>query len=209
MLDLFNKVLQAQYIHTTEDGDYAISVDDTTIYLLFQWSHSHMDWVSNFDFPIKAYKNGNDKWRVHRGFLRVWKAMRDEIEKKVALIMQTVTVKEIICAGYSHGAAIALLATEDMAYLYGVSRVRGYGFGCPRVVWGKVPKAVKDRLQNFHAIRNIPDLVTHLPPVLFGYRHVNLTRIGKTGKYRPIQAHYPKSYQAELAEKKPTTTHEG
>ena len=59
--ELFNRCLGANYIHTVEDGDYAIELDGDRLYLLFQWSHSHMDWVSNFDFPQKAYKNGDGK----------------------------------------------------------------------------------------------------------------------------------------------------
>lgn len=199
MKDLFKRCLEAEYTHTTEDGDYFIQPDEKTIYLLFQWSNSHMDWVSNLDFPAKAYKRGADKWYVHRGFLRVWRAMRDEIEQGVTSLLQEYPFERIVCVGYSHGAALSLLATEDMEYLFG-SRVGvyGIGFGCPRVLWGAVPQAVRDRLRNFYAVRNIPDIVTHVPPVVFGFKHLNLIEIGKKGKYNAIDAHRPGSYLLEL-----------
>ena len=200
--ELFNRCLRAKYIHTVEDGDYAIEREGDTLYLLFQWSHSHMDWVSNFDFPARAYKNGEDKWRVHRGFLRVWKAMRDEIERKVIdELNEHEEIAEIVCVGYSHGAAIALLATEDMQYLFGENKkISGFGFGAPRVVWGKLPAAVAERVGHFKAICHKQDIVTHLPPVMFGFRHPNILRLTTQKKLNCVDAHRPENYM-ETAEK--------
>lgn len=205
MKSLFERCYNAEYIHTVEDGDYAIQIDGATIYLLFQWSNSHMDWISNFDFPAKTYKNGTDTWRCHRGFLRVWKAMRDDIEKKVTDLVNTYPFDRIVCVGYSHGAAISLLATEDMEYLFGDRvTVAGIGFGCPRVLWGKVPNEVQERLSGFFAVRNIPDIVTHVPPAIMGFKHLNLIKVGKLFKYNPIDAHRPKAYLTELENTKET-----
>ena len=203
MKELFNKCYTAEYIHTAGGGDYAIQYEDGTLYLLFEWSDGREDWKNNLDFPAKPYKRMSDTWHCHRGFLRVWKAMRDEGEENVVKNVEWFaggvrTVERIVCVGYSHGAAIALLATEDMAFLYPGIPVKGYGFGCPRVLWGKVPEAVKQRLSGFVAVRNVPDLVTHVPPALFGFKHVNLLKVGKLGKYGPIKAHYASAYLEEL-----------
>lgn len=199
MKDLFERCYNAEYTHTAEDGDYCVEPDGRTIYILFQWSNSHMDWVSNLNFPAKAYKRGDDKWRAHRGFLRVWRAMRDDIEQRVTALVNSFPFERVVCVGYSHGAALALLATEDMEYLLGDKvKVFGIGFGCPRVLWGQVPKNVKERLRNFYAVRNRPDIVTHVPPALFGFRHLNIIEIGDRHKYSPIDAHRPESYLQEL-----------
>ncbi len=202
MNELFSKCYTAEYIHTAEGGDYALQYENGTLYLLFEWSDGREDWKNNLDFPAKPYKRMSDTWHCHRGFLRVWKAMRDEVEEAVAkkfVELADRQVKRIVCVGYSHGAAIALLATEDMAFFCGGNiPVEGYGFGCPRVLWGKVPKAVKKRLSGFVSVRNVPDLVTHVPPALFGFKHVNLLKVGKLGKYGPIKAHYASAYIEEL-----------
>ena len=206
MKDLFNRCLNATYTHTRKNGDYAIEVEGDTIYLLFEWSDGFWDWFHNFLFPAKPYKSMNKVWFCHRGFLKVWKAMRDEVEAEVKKIIlrhnswDETLITNIVCVGYSHGGAISLFATEDMQYLYGDTlNVTGYGFGAPRVVWGFLPRAVKKRLQRFYVIRNIPDLVTHVPPVLFGFRHVDRpVKIGTKGKYKPIKAHYPTAYINEL-----------
>ena len=70
----FIRCLNAKYIHTDNDGDYAIeeSRDGKTLYLLFQWTRTAYDWISNFDFVAKPYKDMEITWRCHRGFLRVW-----------------------------------------------------------------------------------------------------------------------------------------
>ena len=201
MKTLFEKCLGAEYIHTDKGGDYSVAVEGDTLYLLFEWSDGREDWISNFDFPAKPYKRMSEVWFCHRGFLRVWKAMRDEIEAKVADILKShFEITRIVCVGYSHGAAIAVLATEDMVYLYdGAYTVEGYGFGAPRVLWGKVPRGVKHRLRNFVSVRNIPDLVTHVPPLVFGFRNAGtLAKIGEKRKYSPIGAHYPSAYIEEL-----------
>lgn len=203
LIDHFKRCLNAKYIHTPESGEYAIEKDGNTLYLLFQWSHGNEDWKNNFDFPAKPYKRMTDTWYCHRGFMKVWKAMQDEVETKVAeMLSEFPEVTKIICVGYSHGAALAVFATEDMEYLHGGELfidVYGYGFGCPRVLWGIVPKAVKARLAGFMVVRNIEDIVTHVPPACFGFRHIgHLGKIGAVGKYNPIDAHRPESYIAEM-----------
>lgn len=201
MKDLFTRCLNANYTHTKKSGDYAIEVEGDTLYLLFEWSDGFWDWFHNFLFPARPYKSMNKIWFCHRGFLKVWKAMRDEVETNVIMELETQpNIQNIVCVGYSHGGGISLFATEDMEFLYGDTyNVTGYGFGAPRVVWGFLPKDVKKRLQRFYVVRNIPDLVTHAPPAIFGFRHVGgVVKIGEKRKYTPIRAHYPEVYETEL-----------
>ena len=112
--------------------------------------------------------------------------------------------QKIVITGFSHGAAIALLCHEYVWYHRPKLRqaIEGYGFGCPRVFWGLKNKRLKQRWENFVVIRNIDDLVTHLPPAFLGYTHVGeLLKIGKKGKYTPIEAHFPENILKELHER--------
>ncbi|MBQ8351615.1 MAG: hypothetical protein IJY20_06200 [Clostridia bacterium] len=198
---LFRRCLYAAYIHTGKSADYAVQQHGSRLYLLFECSNGGEDWKSNLNFPARAYQNGNERWFVHRGFLAVWKSVRDEIEAEVAARVARGGILEIVCVGYSHGAALCGLATEDMTFLYSDRlSVCGYGFGCPRFAWGPLPRAVQKRFEHFSVIRNIPDAVTYLPPAIMGYTHVgHMHTIGKKGKYSPIDAHRPESYVTELA----------
>ena len=217
--ELLKLCISARYTHTANGGDYAIRLNGDTIYVLFQHSNGALDWINNLDFLAKPfrsirglcsqafagkaepYKHMNESWKCHRGFLRVWKAMQDEIVCIMNDLVDSECTKRIVCAGYSHGAAIALLATEDMAFRYGDScTVEGYGFGGPRVLYGEVPDTVLDRLKRFTVIRNVPDLVTHLPPKAFGFKHTNVMEIGKKGMYGCIRAHYADAYLEQLQE---------
>lgn len=227
MLELFERCLNARekYIHSSgEGGDYYIEVEGNMLYILFEWSDGKEDWQSNFDFlpsgeksifyVLRAlknnicmstipYKDTPSRWRVHRGFLRVWKDMRDEIETRVDnLLKDNSRIKGIDIVGYSHGGAMALFAYEDMKYIYGDKyKIRGFGFASPRVIFGKVPSDVKERIDGFIVIRNGLDIVTHVPPRVLGYRDSGeIVEIGRKHIYTPIGAHYPFAYIEELKE---------
>lgn len=94
--------------------------------------------------------------------------------------------KKIIVVGYSHGAAIATFCHEYVWFNRPDLRedgLEGFGFGCPRVYWGRMKKSLKERWKHFHPIRDMNDIVTHVPPVIFGFRHVNkLIKFPKSDK---------------------------
>lgn len=197
-LELYQRCLAANYIHVENDGDYAIEREGDTLYLFLEWSHGGEDWTHNFQFWAKPYKHMDTKWRCHRGFLKVWKSIEPYIKDD---IMDS-AVKNIIIVGYSHGAALAGLAHEYVWYNRPDLRATlfGIGFGAPRFYWGfRVKKNLRERWANFWPVRNIDDIVTHVPPVVFGYTHVNtVVKVGRKGQYNGVDAHRPESYIAEL-----------
>ena len=197
-LSLFLRCLDADYIHTPEGGDYALQLDKNCLYLLFEWSDGREDWHHNLTFSAKKVNPDAPKeqqWRAHRGFLKVWNAMKSDVLDKIADITVDHPIRSLTCVGYSHGAALALLATQELSRKFGQQiPVEGYGFGSPRVIWGGLPRSVGDHLKNFHTLRNRPDLVTHLPPAILGFRHINLQVWGEKGKYGPIEAHTSQAY---------------
>lgn len=104
LLDLFRRCLAAKYIHTTGDGDYCVETEGRTLYLLFEWSDGRIDWKNNLDFPATPYKNQarGEKWYCHRGFLRAWKGIRDEVTDSVASeLLRHPATREIVAVGYS------------------------------------------------------------------------------------------------------------
>lgn len=195
MKELFERCLEANYISTIESGDYAVEVDGETLRLLFEWSDGVEDWKNNFDFPAKPYKHMEHLWFCHRGFLKVWKA----IELYLVPHIEDPKIRRIEIVGYSHGAAIALLCYEYCIFHRPDAEVRGVGFGCPRVFWGFLPKCIKSRFENFKVVRNGHDIVTHVPPALFGFRHVSeVVKIGKGDSKGLIRDHLPNEYLNHL-----------
>lgn len=189
---LFKRCLSIDYITVENDGSYAYERIGNTLYLYFECSNGIKDWKNNLDFPAKVYKG----LFVHRGFLRVWNSIVPHIKE---LILDT-SLDKIVITGYSHGGAIACLCCEYVWYNRPDLRasIEAYGFGAPRVAWGFLGNK-RHRWDNFYVIRNINDIVTHLPPVIFGYRHVGtLIKIGEHGKYSVIDAHRQENILNEL-----------
>lgn len=197
LLYLFEECLKKEY--TEERGDVSWSYDRAgdCLYLWFEHSNGIRDWLNNISFASAPYREMDPEWRCHAGFLKVWKIVRPIVEP---LIMDR-SVQRICIVGYSHGAAIALLCHEFVWYHRPDLREHlcGYGFGCPRVLYGCLPPEIAERWSFFWRICNVGDLVTHLPPKLFGYCHVgNCVEIGEFGRYSDIDAHRPENYLTEL-----------
>lgn len=200
ILEYGKKYYDSEFIRTEESGDYALLREDNTLYVFLEWSNGATDWKNNFDFPAKPYKDMGATWYCHRGFLRVWKAIEPHV--RYAIMDQTVT--KIVVIGYSHGAAVATLAHEYVWYNRPDLRdtLEGYGFGCPRCYWGfKIKKSLRERWANFYPIRNENDIVTHVPPALFGFRHVKDIIQINSGADNSVLAHYWEEYEKGLQNK--------
>ncbi len=197
---LFTACIHIPYEQAGVSASYARRRIDDTLYLFFEGSDGENDWRRNLNFPAVPYKRMNAPiWYAHRGFLSVWKELEDVLAPAIA----DDSIRQVVIAGYSHGAAVAMLCHEYVWFHRSDLRqsLQGYGFGCPRVFWGVRVPAVLQRWERFTVVHNIDDIVSHLPPSILGYSHVGqLLRIGAAGKYSPVEAHLAKNILRELAE---------
>lgn len=198
-MDLYNSLKMCKeisYTHVSRGGDYAVIKGRDTLKIFFEWSDGIGDWIYNLNFvpmPTQPYKDMEDGWRCHRGFLKVWKA----IEPHVAKYIYDPSISKIEVSGYSHGAALALLCHEYCVYHRPDIVVEGAGFGCPRVMWGEVPDSVAKRFSGFNVLWNGNDIVCNIPPTWLGFRHVgNVVRL--EGSVNPIKDHYAEEYLKKL-----------
>ena len=198
LYELFSNTLNTSYIQLAENSaSYMTTVVGDRLYLYFEKSNGATDWKNNLDFPAKPYNEMQGTWFVHRGFLRVFKTIKPYIAPYVA----DTNIKSIVISGYSHGAALALLAHEYCVFNRPdiKNSIMGYGFGCPRVVWGTISAKLQARFNNFTVVRNCRDIVTHLPPILFGFHHVGkMLHIGKNANYNGIDSHRADNYLSSL-----------
>lgn len=136
--------------------------------LAFQGTSSDIDWKDNFAFVPRAYKRQPVPWRTHGGFLRAWQDASDQVMLDVLETLELFP-GQVVVSGYSHGAAIAHFPFEDLFYLG--HDVLGVVFGSPRNLW--LPRrAVRERFAQFLRVETYGDIVTHVGPALFGFRHV-------------------------------------
>ena len=197
-LRLFQMCLHTTYTDVENDVSFAVQQADGRFYILFEWSRGCVDWKNNLDFPIAPYRDMQDRWYCHRGFLRAWKTAEPYVEK----ILQRMHPEKITVAGFSHGGALATFCYEYIWFHHPGLRphLAGMGFGAPRVV--SCPTgcdALAARWANYTVVRNLDDIVTHLPPKFMGYRHVGrLWEIGKKGRYTSFDAHRPENYISSL-----------
>lgn len=195
LLEKFNTCARVKYTHVENDGSYAFKREGDKLTFYFQKSNGLRDWWNNFYFPAKPYRDMRNLWFCHRGFLKVWKS----IEPYIAADIADPSVSTIEIIGYSHGGAIAQLCYEYVKFHRPTVAVTGYGFGSPRVLWGFASKSVKERFKGFVVVRNGHDLITHLPPILFGFRHIcEIKKVGKSVGL--IKDHYPSKYRSALKE---------
>ena len=189
MFNLFLRCLTVKYKSVGCCANYAFERENNVLYIFFEGSEGIVDWIKNLNFPAKPYKKmkGNI-WYAHRGFVKAWK----ELEPLLKKVIEDKSIKKIIITGYSHGAAIAVLCHEYIWYNRKdlQETLQSYGFGCPRVLWGNVTQDIKNRWKRFVVVRNINDIVTHLPPSFLGFFHVGkMLEIGQKKKYNCFQAH--------------------
>ena len=168
LLDAFIQIKSVEYTHGDQGVDYCIQRAGSTVSIYFQGSHGTEDWLHNFDFFARPYKDMADTWRVHRGFLKVWKAVEDIIGEEIA----DPGIDTIHIIGYSHGGALAQFCHEYCMYHRPDCYIRTYAFGAPRIMFGIIPAEVKRRFRGLYIIINGLDIVPHLPFLFLGFRHV-------------------------------------
>lgn len=197
LYNLFDRCLTAEYVTEQNGADIAFQREGDNLYILFEKSDGLRDWINNLSFCVQPYGEMEHPWRCHGGFLRVFKSTRDTVTEA----LNDKNIRSVTLVGYSHGAALALLAHEYIWFNYPQLRegLRGFGFGCPRVLYGKVPKCVLMRWSTFTRVAHRCDTVTHLPPALLGFRHAGHgIRIG-IPMLSGIDAHRPENYQKALS----------
>ena len=217
---LFETCNILKYDTVGDDVNYKFVEDDTTLYIYFQGSSSTMDWIRNFLFGKRPYKDMEIPYFVHRGFLKSWKQVEDIViskinEKNSRLVYNRKTKKydekdsfkwkEIIVVGYSHGGALAQFCHECVWYYRPDLREKGlYGFGfeAPRIYHEyKMKEELKERWKHFKIIRCNNDLVTHCPPKFVGYCDIGeIIQIYGDTNLAPKKWYIPKCIKSHFPE---------
>ena len=212
--ELFWLTHTTPYITVGDGVDYSFKEDGETLYILFQGSSQKVDWLQNFNFPKKPYKDMEIPYRVHGGFLKCWKQVEDIIIEKIQEKENDIyKFNRIIVSGYSHGGALAQFCHECVWYHRPDIREScwSYGFEAPRIYGGfQVKKELRERWAHFILVRNHKDIVTHVPPRAFGFCDLGtVLHIGRDQDYKDrtdckgpecIRSHYPNPVVESLKE---------
>ena len=195
--DLFLECLDKDYQTVENAASFHAEIENGTLRLFFEPSNGEEDWINNLNFRVRPYDDMDPVWYCHAGFLKVFKSALPYLKP----YMDSESIHHAITVGYSHGAALSILFHEAMWFrrpdLRG--RIKTFAYGAPRVLYAPIPQKIRARFHELYLIQNAGDIVTRVPPAIFGFRHVgNVIAIGQKNKYNAIDAHRPESYLAEL-----------
>lgn len=174
----FNECIAGPWETAGDNIQFRLVTEGDTLKIFFQYTDiaQTRDIINDIDFPIALYRDEPIKWYVHRGFARGFKSVVDIIAQRIVEIAP----EHIYIAGYSAGGAYAALMHE-WCWFHGWADVETWTFGAPRVCY-ILPQKVRDRFENLHRVHDFRDIVTHLPPWIFGCEHVGQSvRVGKIG----------------------------
>ena len=143
-------------------------IETRTLVVCFNGSDDLQDWQTNFDFL--GFAPG--KVKVHPGFAKAYKNLRKPLLRRLEIYMNIskIDYKYIKVCGHSAGGAIGAIAATELTKEFTDKKVSLFTFGSP-VVGNKEYAQLCDRNIVHYRFYNIFDLVTYLPPCLFGYSH--------------------------------------
>lgn len=152
-----------------------------SLIISFRGSQQVPDWFNDFDawHKVIPYGNYNSKIKVHRGFLRCYKSVRDQILDYVK--KHESKIGKIYVTGHSLGGALATLCSVDLHYNFDIFKDKIYPYmsGNPAVGNKAFVKSYNKRLPYTIRTYMLKDIVPKMPPWWFGlflhggYRHVN------------------------------------
>lgn len=166
----------------------------TNVTICFKGSHELQDWINDAEAQhlVIPYGNFASEIRVHAGFLKCYKSVRNQILAYLAKNKHD--IYKITVDGHSLGGALATLCAIDVAYNFPLIRLCVYTSGSPKV--GNKAFAISYNKRVPYTTRTYvrSDVVPKLPPTWLlkkisgGYCHVGTEyAIGPNGFFNGLK----------------------
>jgi hypothetical protein len=198
LLEEFKACIGGNWKTIGKDVQYRIDrIGPNQAILSFQGTVSIQDLAIDLKVFCNPFKEkAKDKYGnvLHRGFQEGFESAFEIIHKElIDMGIQYVDVR-----GYSLGAAYGMLFT---LYLPKVGiETEALLYGTPRVFFFPNKKLKEEAKKRILRIENADDIICHLPPLLFGFRHVgHVYKINISNWCYTIEDHLIKNYINELS----------
>ncbi len=182
--------------NTEESTDTQFKVEydslQKILYVSFQAAHSKKDWLILFHFWKKHFPKKHFLRKIHSVHYGIYKKYLS-VKSYLFDCIDLYKPKKLIIRGYSKGASIGLLFTADLSINKKDQEKETIVFAPLRIFSWFTPKNL---FLNTINIKNRGDVVTHLPPFIFGYKQVG-KRFYLSKKRFPL----PKYHDDDLYEK--------
>jgi triacylglycerol lipase len=144
------------------------------------------NWITDLDVGLRFRFNERvTPPALHSGFEKAYRSVAGKVAEALAKRSET----PVLVTGHSMGAALAVIAADDLLSDKKLHPTAIYGFGMPRVGDADFANRYNDRLGNTtYRLVHGSDIVATVPPSSFGFRHVGrLIRCGQAGRFAPDQ----------------------
>lgn len=149
-------------------GVAKLTADGQTGFISFRGTEKESEWLDDFDFAAVAFNTALGKAKVHKGFWGIYQLALDSVN---AYVPQLAKAKRIIVSGHSLGAGVATLCALDFKARKIAGNVSCWTYASPRIFF--LHSAVFDKhIDSSIRVQNPVDVVTHVPLVFQGFRHV-------------------------------------
>lgn len=184
-----------EYFKSKHMEGVVVEKDGEEILMIFG-SNQVIDWFYNLSFRFKKtpYPSVTKKEiKVHKGFYNSYLTIRDYILQRFK------ENTKLVVYGQSLGGAVATFAMLDLKYNYPDIDIDPITTGSPRVGNDAFVKSFEKRVSGYIRYVCGSDIVTMVPPKIFGFSHVGKkVHIGKKTFLPKIKDHMIKSYIKNL-----------
>eukprot|EP00602_Paraphysomonas_sp_CaronLab_P007640 CAMPEP_0185024244 /NCGR_PEP_ID=MMETSP1103-20130426/7239_1 /TAXON_ID=36769 /ORGANISM="Paraphysomonas bandaiensis, Strain Caron Lab Isolate" /LENGTH=255 /DNA_ID=CAMNT_0027557163 /DNA_START=94 /DNA_END=861 /DNA_ORIENTATION=+ len=155
--------------HDTQ-GYVGYTSSQEAIYVSFRGSSSIQNWADNLDVRLTTYPSCS-KCEVHEGFYQAEQSCFPGVLDQVRQLKEKFPSYTVIVTGHSLGAALATLTATDLVNS-GISPVRMFNFGSPRVGNDELSVYLSDTVPDHSRVTHHKDMVVHIP-MHERFRHIS------------------------------------
>jgi triacylglycerol lipase len=168
------KLESDSFYFTDEETDTQgfVAGDRNKIIVAFRGTEQKIDdIITNARISKKTWTEENPIGEVHSGFYDALKSVWDDIEKEIGNLRNN--NQSVWLTGHSLGGALAALAAATLKFQGAETGFDGlYTFGQPRIGNREFSSVFNQSLKSrYFRIVNNNDVVTRIPPQIFGYSH--------------------------------------
>lgn len=193
-----------KYKHKTCYSNWEVHYegDRDVIQVNFEQTHGMRDWFVNFMFIEKyygkfKYKSKNIQLRVHNGWAKMYKNIKNEVRDEVCALLHLHPNAEVEVIGWSLGSGQAMLCTQDLFYNFGIkSHLFTYGSVNPFKTnifnRKRTKKYLRDCCKEVYNFSDLSDIVSYVPFRFWGFikiKRVNLGWFNFFGLFNPWKYH--------------------
>lgn len=154
-----------KFIHTEEDCQLFICRTNDTLIVIFRGTESFKDVLTDINFTRGYLKmNKFTKVLVHKGFLKYFNSILEELENEV--FNNIFEVNNFLFTGHSLGGALASIAACYFSFRYKQYKVSCATFGSPRAGSRSFVKLFNKNVEESYRFVNDCDPVPNLPSSL-------------------------------------------